>query len=98
MTRPACCGVADCGAGKIGGMDESRRTRLPTAFVALAVLSLPILYALSIGPLAWLINNDYIQEGSTAYHVVLAVYSPLTWFAEHCPPFHSIYEWYILQW
>jgi len=79
-------------------MDDDRRSRFPPALIAAAVLVLPVLYVLAAGPTSWLIVRGYIDSESGLCTALRAIYQPLTYFAEHCPPFNSFLNWYFECW
>ena len=62
--------------------------------VALLVI-LPMLYALSAGPLVWL---DGGTGRFTENEYVLAAYYPLIWVNESCPPLEALWTGYISLW
>lgn len=62
------------------GMDDrpDKRGSGAVAIVLVAVLILlPILYVLSVGPVAWLDSNDSLNE--PMHSVAVIVYFPLSW-------------------
>jgi len=61
----------------------------PLVFVAIViVLALPALYVLSVGPMIWLVNHNYISpEGN--------FYVPLQWGRDYCEPFNRAVSWYM---
>lgn len=71
-------------------MDENEKSPVfPTGvvLVGLAVLSLPVLYVLSVGPALLLWPGQ-------APRVVEAFYRPLVWLMEQSETFKAIVEWY----
>ena len=62
--------------------------------VALLVV-LPMLYALSVGPVVWL---DGGTGRFTENEYVIAAYFPLIWAAESCPPVERLWTGYISLW
>jgi hypothetical protein len=61
----------------------------PVIFAAIGlIILLPVSYVLSVGPVVWLANHDYIsKEGSH--------YVPLQWACDHCQPLNTAVDWYI---
>lgn len=58
----------------------------------LLLLLLPVLYVLSIGPVAMLVNNnDSLRWMAVIYH-------PLGWLAECYEPIGHALEWYVDLW
>ncbi len=53
------------------------------------LLSLPFVYVLSIGPVAKLSDR-----GLLSFPVLLAIYKPLIFIAEHVPPLKASLAWY----
>ena len=58
-------------------MNEGRRSRLAAIVVVVALLTLPVLYVLSWGPIGALIANGYISSDSTLLHALQVIYVPL---------------------
>jgi hypothetical protein len=66
----------------------------PGAVVAAAVgllLVLAGLYVLSIGPACSLMNHDLL-----GHEIFYAVYGPLIWLMEHCPPVERLINAYTM--
>jgi hypothetical protein len=85
-------GLFHARAGRMGSVSEERKGERgigPLVFAAIViVLALPALYVLSVGPMIWLANHDYIsKEGN--------LYSPLQWGRDHCEPFNRAVSWYM---
>ena len=67
---------------------DSRRGGFGTVlWVAGLVL---IVYVLSVGPVAKLIEHDVISEDLAA-----PVYAPLQWLADNCEPVDDFFGWYV---
>jgi len=79
-------------------MDDGRRSRFPVILIAAVVAALPMLYVLSVGPVGWLVNNEFIDPDSGLGTVVGAIYTPLEAVAEFCPPFKLLIGWYLELW
>jgi hypothetical protein len=64
--------------------------------LAVVLILVPVLYVLSIGPAAWLVNTGRLNgdEGS----VTVRFYTPLIWAAECCPPVDDSLQWYVSFW
>ena len=78
--------------------NPAKRSGGGTAVVVLLVallIILPMLYALSVGPLVWL---DGGTGRYTENEYVLAAYFPLIWAAESCPPIATLGTAYISLW
>lgn len=59
---------------------------------ALMLFFAPVLYVLSIGPVAWLVVNN------ESFQWVGMIYLPLGFLAEYCQPLHDAVKWYIELW
>ena len=70
---------------------ESGDRRSPAAVVLLVVLFLlPIVYVLSIGPVNWLVTNDYLDsDGPRCF------YYPLIYLAENNDTAAAVFVWYV---
>lgn len=55
-------------------------------------LLLPVLYVLSLGPVAWLVN------GKDSFQWLVMIYIPLGVLADNCHPFGDALQWYIELW
>lgn len=64
--------------------------------LAVVVVLLPLLYVLSIGPAAWLVNTGRLNgdEGSPTYRF----YSPIIWAADNYEPIEQALGWYFSLW
>jgi hypothetical protein len=73
---------------------ENRKSlhRLAGAILA-AMLLLPVLYVLSIGPAAWLCVKGYIDSDSS-----MAIYWPVLWLAGQSQAPKVALGWYISLW
>ena len=56
--------------------------------VLLLLVLLPVLYILSVGPMIWLADHDYISKDGNAY-------APLQWACDGCEPFNKAVNWYM---
>ena len=76
------------------GHDESKpRRRWPT-YLAVGLVLLMVVYPLSVGPLVWLTDRDYLSDDS----VILYAYIPLGWLMDHWRPFEDAINWYANMW
>jgi hypothetical protein len=73
-----------------------RRSSLAVWLIAVAVASLPLLYALSVGPCGWLYTHGYLGEQPEA--AIDAFYAPLKFVLKLCPPLREIIVWYASLW
>jgi hypothetical protein len=76
--------------------DEPKTERGAGWMVALCVaivLALPAVYVLSMGPVVWLIVNDYLSE-----EVGTRIYVPVLWLADICPALQPPLETYLDLW
>jgi hypothetical protein len=72
-------------------MEESRKSGgAAVVFVILALIALPILYVLSLGPAVWLMEHNYLDR-DLARHI----YYPLIFVAESIPLVRSVMQWYM---
>lgn len=74
-------------------MDESQKRGIGWVFWAAVAITLPVLYVASVGPVAWLVNQEIIPE--TLMVLVEAFYLPLASAMELCKPFGEAIEGYI---
>ena len=74
---------------------DKRRSRSGPALVLVIVLLLPVLYVLSIGPAALVIQATGQNDELIA--VVEVVYYPVMWLQEHTPLADPI-GWYVELW
>jgi hypothetical protein len=80
-------------------MSEAKERSSGAIVIALALLVmlvLPVMYILSIGPVAALARNGYLSEGALA--VLSVVYAPLEYVAESSDWTQQWAEWYISFW
>jgi hypothetical protein len=76
---------------------EEERSKSPTGLiVALFVLAVPVLYVLSIGPVAYLSSSGTIRYDRR--DAAEGFYAPLFWASENCEPFDHALERYIQLW
>lgn len=70
--------------------DKSSQGSGAAALFAILLIVLPVLYVLSIGPVARLVPSppDWLE----------AIYFPILWPAEHFEPFREMLEWYLELW
>jgi hypothetical protein len=57
-----------------------------------AVMLLVALYVLSVGPMAWLVDRNYVDGNSP---LLSTFYAPLGWLAAYCQPVERALEWYM---
>ena len=73
------------------------RKKPGVAFWATVVLSLPVLYVLSIGPAVLIVTRDWCP--GWAFHAYLRIYSPVLSVYKHGPqPIHDVLDWYGHLW
>jgi hypothetical protein len=73
-----------------------RRERWAKRILA-AVLSLPVLYVLSIGPVAWLKTRQRMPE--SVCRAIKHVHDPIDWLMAHSPkPIDHAIRWYAQLW
>jgi len=60
--------------------------------IVLALLLLPVLYVLSIGPALWIVESTGSGRGAAE-----VVFMPLTWLHEHTP-LRAPLDWYMDLW
>jgi hypothetical protein len=65
----------------------------PRHFIA-ALLSLPVIYVLSIGPL----EGIAYRYPERTFNEVQIIYGPLITLAVRFPQFHKILNWYVAPW
>ena len=76
------------------GMDSKRENRSGClASTIIGLMLLPVLYVLSIGPVAWLVGNDLMSKWWLD-----VPYSPLEVIADSWPPFARFLIWYAELW
>jgi hypothetical protein len=79
---------------KMSDDSSKRSTGSRIAFLAaVAVLSLPILYALSTGPVAWLCQKGYLDRETFD-----TIYAPIRYLAGRFPAFSTVAEAYVRLW
>jgi len=66
------------------------------ALALVVLLGLPVLYVLSIGPVAWLANREYLSEW--ALEILSVVYLPLQFLADSSEWAEQWAQWYISFW
>ena len=81
------------GAGTMGGMERTGRRTAVSFAVVTVLLLLPILYALSSGPLLWLTVNRRFPAW-----LWNTVYRPLTFCRDVVPGFHELFQAYLDWW
>ena len=65
----------------------------PLIFLVVAgVMLLSALYVLSIGPVVWLVERDYLDGNSS---LIKAIYIPLAFAARFCPPLERALDGYM---
>jgi hypothetical protein len=74
---------------------DKREQRGPFAgCLAVALLLLPLLYVLSLGPAVRLFHDS----NSPFIGLIAGFYSPLKWLAQNCQPIGDALNWYISLW
>jgi hypothetical protein len=71
-------------------MADQQRSAAPVAIAVLAILSLPVLYVLSTGPVVLLMERGYINP-----EWVDAVYYPIEIAMNAMPWFNAAMTWYL---
>ena len=61
---------------------------------SLAVILLPIIYFLGVGPAIWIIRTT----DPRFHRFVYAVYGPLEWFYDAVPPLQPLLDFYMNLW
>jgi hypothetical protein len=80
-------------------MDDSRSSRSPhLAVITIAVILLPLIYVLSVGPVICCVVHGYISPESPVGSVIVVIYQPLEWLSKAFPPFHALIMWYAKLW
>jgi hypothetical protein len=89
------CGSDNCCMDTPAKRERGSGVALVLALAVVVVL-VPLLYVLSIGPAAWLVNTGQLngEEGSPAYRF----YSPIIWSANNCQPIDDALGWYYSLW
>ena len=67
----------------------------PILFSGIAVLSLVVLYVLSMGPACWLADRQFIYSDNP---YLVGFYWPIIRVSEICPPFGQFIGWYQSFW
>ncbi len=74
-------------------MDEEQPAKRPSALpVIVALIALPVIYVLSIGPSLVLVRHDLITKEAFRWF-----YSPLDWLGWF-EPFRRFIAWYLRLW
>jgi hypothetical protein len=76
-------------------MAESRKSAASVAVaLMILVILLPILYVLSIGPAAWLVRHNYLNEDIAVivYFPVIAAAEKFEWFSFVLKPWVELFE------
>ncbi len=73
-------------------MSDERHKPSGTFWVIVTLVVLPVLYVLSIGPVAW--TSRLMPEWLG--NAVVVFYWPLEWIYQHGPvPIHDALDWYV---
>ncbi|MGE4002224.1 MAG: hypothetical protein AB7I48_18600 [Planctomycetaceae bacterium] len=56
---------------------------------------LPLVYTLSIGPVAWLLDHFHVPQDSWPFGRMVLFYMPLEWLADRLPLFRDLLNWYL---
>ncbi len=67
----------------------------PIVFAGIVALTLVAGYVLSLGPVCWLANREFVY-GTNPY--LVAFYWPIIRASEFCPPFGQFVGWYQSLW
>jgi hypothetical protein len=74
---------------------NNKQGRSVAGVVTLAVvLSLPVLYVLSIGPALWMQEHGFLNDSDS----VVRFYWPVSYLRMHCGIFDLICDWYMKLW
>ena len=71
---------------------SERRSPWPAVVLASALLLLPVLYVLSVGPANWLLQHNALDA---LRDPVVYFYRPLFWLSDASPQFQAALRWYI---
>lgn len=72
-------------------MEERRSHSVWIAVALIALLLLPILYVLSVGPYAYFSDGAFSESAQWFY-------APLLWLHDHSERFSTIFVWYLNLW
>jgi hypothetical protein len=76
------------------------RENAPRSSVAVwliaAVLLLPVVYVLSVGPMFWLHQHGGLSPVTD--ELIALPYAPLGWLRDKCAPFARALDWYLDFW
>ena len=77
--------------------DETKAGARNRVFVwlVITVVVLPLLYVLSIGPLAWVLQQAGVINLPWAEKILGPIYLPLIWLASHSPAFEAFLKSYL---
>ena len=76
----------------MANMEDHRRIHGGIVAAALLILSLPMLYFLSVGPVyAWYLGREMPSA-------IYSLYAPLTWLVNHFKPANDVLDWYLGFW
>ena len=73
---------------------DNNRERSPLVVAAVVVVALPVLYVLSIGPVAWLQQHGF----DSGNQFLGRHYAPIHYLADHCEVFRDFMRWWISLW
>lgn len=65
----------------------------PAVFVAVLIVLLLVIYPLSIGPAAWLLDRELLSDETASL-----IYAPLGWIADRYEPLETALLWYTMLW
>ncbi|MBX3440264.1 MAG: hypothetical protein KF861_22430 [Planctomycetaceae bacterium] len=71
--------------------NEEHRSRLPF----LGIVAMPLIYILSIGPVAWGLTYFKVPFDSWPYMAAMLFYMPLVWLMQAFPFLGDALAWYI---
>lgn len=74
---------------------KKRRSSWPV-WVAVGIVALPVLYALSWGPVLYLVLSCDVSDQLCG--AILAAYKPLRLARENCRPLEAFMGWYVQLW
>jgi len=76
--------------GRAGEQPKKPRAWAPIGWLIALLL---LLYALSAGPVGWLVNNGYLDA-----RVANVIYAPLGWIYKRSQTMHQVTLWYLKLW
>ena len=78
-------------------MEKGKKPGYGLGFWCDGMLTLPVLYFLSVGPIVWMVHRGMVSS-PTIDLLEKGVYAPLFWLVENNASLKTAYEWYALLW